>query len=41
MRAIVLDTYGSPDVFELPHQALGFLSIISGERKVFSLLAFL
>src|SRR5258708_16552764 len=24
MRAIVRDTYGSPDVPELPHQALGF-----------------
>ena len=24
MRAIVRDTYGSPDVLELPHQALGF-----------------
>jgi hypothetical protein len=24
MRAIVRDTYGSPDVRELPHQALGF-----------------
>jgi putative DNA methylase len=24
MRAIVQDTYGSPDVLELPHQALGF-----------------
>jgi hypothetical protein len=25
MRAIVRDTYGSPDVLDLPHQALGFL----------------
>lgn len=24
MRAIVRDTYGSPNVLELPHQALGF-----------------
>ncbi len=24
MRAIVRDMYGSPDVLELPHQALGF-----------------
>jgi hypothetical protein len=24
MRAIVRDTYGSPDRLELPHQALGF-----------------
>jgi adenine-specific DNA methylase len=24
MRAIVRDTSGSPDVLELPHQALGF-----------------
>ncbi len=24
MRAIVRDTYGSPDVLELPHQALRF-----------------
>ncbi len=24
MRAIVRDTYGSLDVLELPHQALGF-----------------
>jgi adenine-specific DNA methylase len=24
MREIVRDTYGSPDVLELPHQALGF-----------------
>jgi hypothetical protein len=24
MRAIVRDTYGSPDVLELPRQALGF-----------------
>ncbi len=24
MRAIVRDTYGSPDVLELPHQARGF-----------------
>ncbi len=24
MRAIVRDTYGSPDILELSHQALGF-----------------